>query len=101
HLAAANPEVRRECLQFVRQHADLPPEAQASVDADEAWTLWDELEPDLEELDAYGGGEDAVVDRVGELLYQLQQKLEERTSPRNLRRELLDEVVEYIRRGNA
>src|SRR5437667_10848616 len=89
-LAAKDPAVCMDCLQFLRQHAELSPEAEATVVADQVWALWEALEPDLEELDTFGGGDDDQQGRVADLLYQISQKLEEETTPSGMRQELPD-----------
>ena len=63
--------------------------------------LWSEIEPDLAELDDYGGGDDETRDHVGSLLYDLATKLQMDSVPRADRRALLDKVLPYIRSGNA
>jgi hypothetical protein len=63
--------------------------------------LWTEVEPDLSELDDYGGGDYRTEDYVGTLLYNLVQKLQKGNAPRDYRRRLLDEVIPYIKSGNA
>ncbi|MDP8238802.1 MAG: hypothetical protein P9X24_06915 [Candidatus Hatepunaea meridiana] len=65
------------------------------------FALWDELEPDLSELDEYGGGDHETEDYVANLLYDLIEKLEQSNIPKDDRRALLDDVIHYIRSGNA
>ena len=92
-LASARPDVRRECLEFLQQHAVLVSPARADAEAEVVFALWQELEPDLAELDEYGGGDHDTVDHVGELLYELFTKLEKSHLTRDDRRSLLDEVL--------
>ncbi len=100
-LASARPDVRRECLEFLRQHAVLAPPAKADAEAEAVFALWEELEPDLAELDEYGGGDHNTQDNVGELLYELFTKLKKLHLTSDDRRSLLEEVLPYIRSGNA
>lgn len=57
--------------------------------------------PDLEELDTYGGGDDAMVGRVAGLMYHIQQKLAGNQISEKIRRQLLEEVIPFIKSGNA
>ena len=63
--------------------------------------LWSELEPDLSELDEYGGDDYDVVDDVASLLYQIEQKLSRKKIDAKYRHELLTNVLPYIESGNA
>jgi len=63
--------------------------------------LWSELDPDLSELDDYGGGDYDLADDVANLLYQIEQKLSKKKIDAEYRRELLDNVLPYIESGNA
>ncbi len=100
-LALARPEIRRECFEFLKDYVDMAPDEEAVSKAEIIFALWMELEPDLSELDEYGGGDYSTMGHVDELLYELSEKLKESTFPRESRRELLDEVLPYIRSGNA
>jgi hypothetical protein len=61
-------DIRRECLEYLKKKvlAGLP--GKETSDSESLWDLWGELEPDLAELDNYGGGEYSLQDHVGELL---------------------------------
>ena len=100
-VAAGRPDIKRECLEFLGQRLDLSPEIEADVAGGEALAMWEELEPDLSELDEYGGGDDEQQERVGNLLYRLTEKLQETRADRENRRDLLQNVLGYIRSGNA
>ncbi|HOO57143.1 MAG TPA: hypothetical protein PLN69_09990 [bacterium] len=100
-LADDRPEVRRECVVFLKEHVSLKPASKSTADVEEAWALWAELEPDLSELDEYGGGDYGVQDYVVELLYQLAQKLRENDISWEVRQEFLEEVLPYIKSSNA
>lgn len=100
-LAEGRPDVRRECVIFLKEQVTLKPASKVTADVEEAWALWAELEPDLSELDEYGGGDYAVEDYVAELLYQLAQKLRESDIPWEERQEFLDEVLPFIRSSNS
>ncbi len=100
-LASGRPEVRRECLEFLQQHVSLTAEARADADADAVFALWEELEPDLADLNEYGGGPDETEERVAELLYQLSEKLKHSRIPEDARWDLLDRVMPYIINNHA
>ena len=92
--------VRRECIEFLRKKVTNAVPGDDS-DAETVWDLWGELEPDLSDLDAYGGGDHGVEDHVGELLNEMAETLKRQAVPVNDRRELLEDVLSYIRKGNA
>lgn len=100
-LAAARPETRRVCLGFLKEHVTVSSEVESRAEAQATLSLWDELEPDLAELDEYGGGDYETQDYVGGLLYDLREKLGESEIPRDDRRALLDEVIPFIGSRNS
>lgn len=73
-LTGTRPDVRRECLGFLQKRVVLA--SQSDTEAAVLFALWEELEPDLAELDEYGGGGHDTEDHVGELLYELSTKNE-------------------------
>ncbi len=100
-LAGENPEIRRECFEFLKEHLPLTPAEDAVSMGEATIALWMELEPDLWELNEYGGGDYGLVDHVGDLLYELCEKLQKNKIPAGYREELLDEVLSYIKNGNS
>jgi hypothetical protein len=100
-LAAERPEAQRACFEFLKAHVEIGPESESKADTEAVFSLWDDLEPDLAELDQYGGGDYETEDYVGYLLYDLQKKLEESEIPTEDRRALLDEVIPFIRSRNS
>jgi len=100
-LAGSGPGVRRQCLEFLQEHVTLTPETKADADAETVWSIWDELEPDLADLNEYGGGPRETEEHVAGLLDDLAQKLTQSAIPRDARRELLGDVMRYIDSGNS
>ena len=100
-LAGAEPEVRRKCFEYLKKHVALPMNEQGEAEGEASMALWMELEADLSELDEYGGGDHRTVDHVGMLLYELAQEVQKGKAPRDYRRQILDEVLPYIKSGNA
>jgi len=100
-LAGAEPEVRRKCFEYLKKHVALPMNEQGEAEGEASMALWMELEADLSELDEYGGGNHRTVDHVGMLLYELAQEVQKGKAPRDYRRQILDEVLPYIKSGNA
>ncbi len=100
-LAGEEPEVRRKCFEYLKKHVVLPEDEKKEAEGEALMALWMELEPDLSELNEYGGGDYRTEDYVGTLLYDLAKKLQKEKAPRNYRRQLLDEVMPYIESGNA
>ena len=101
HLSDFSPEMRRECFDYLKKHVTLTAEQKISSEGEIVMALWWELYPDLEELDTYGGGDDKTVDHVADLIYDIQQKLAGKKIDEEIRRELLDEVIPFIKSGNA
>ncbi|MDA2930801.1 hypothetical protein MYX84_12800 [Acidobacteria bacterium AH-259-O06] len=100
-FAPSRPEIRRECVGFLKNRVSLTPSKQANAISVTVFALWDELQPDLAELDEYGGGDYETQDHVGDLLYELHNELEHGKAPKETRRALLEEVLPYIRSGNS
>jgi len=100
-LALDRPEIRRECFEFLKDHVTLAPDEDTVSETEVLFALWWELEPDLSELDEYGGGDYDLADHVAVLLYKISKRLQEQKISREHRRELLDEVLPYIHSGNA
>src|SRR5690606_11837022 len=57
-LASTRPNVRCECLDYLNRHTALSPIQKKQSEGEKLLSLWDELAPDLDELDSYGGGDD-------------------------------------------
>jgi hypothetical protein len=100
-LAGEEPEIRRECFEYLKKHVVLPEDEKKEAEGEALMALWMEVEPDLSELDEYAGGDRQTEDYVDTLLYDLAKKLQKEKVPRNYRRQLLDEVMPYIESGNA
>ncbi len=100
-LASTAPEVETVCLDYLREHAGRTSTARTAAAAGAVQTLWSTIQPDLAELDDYGGGDYDTQDRVGELLCDLGKRLHQHPIPRDDRRALLDEVLPYIQSGSA
>jgi hypothetical protein len=64
-------------------------------------TLWSELEPDLDELDSYGGGSDADEDHVFGLLDQIREQLKSKKVAGEYRQEILAQVLPFFKSGNV
>ena len=100
-LAATRPELRRMCLEYLEKHVTVAQDVKSDAGAQAVLSLWDELEPDLADLDEYGGGDYATQDMVGSLLYDLCEGLNNTEIPQEDRRALLDEVIPFIQSGNS
>ena len=100
-LAFRDPEVRRECFEYLKAHPPLSRAQKQTSDGEVVLALWEELYPDLEEMDDCGGGDYHVVDHVGDLLGQIREKLADGNASYEVRRELLEEILPFIKSGNA
>ena len=54
--------------------------------------LWDQLAPDLQDLDAYGGGDYDTEDHVAELLDEIRERLESKKVELKWRKEILKRI---------
>jgi hypothetical protein len=100
-LAASQIEVHRECLEYLKRHVPLSSERKKMSDGEAVLLLWSELAADLEELNEYGGGDYEMVNHVTDLLYEIQNRLNEKNIDSEYRQELLNKVLPYIESGNA
>lgn len=100
-LAIRHPEVRRKCFEYLKAHVPLSTTQKQTSDGEVVLALWEELYPDLEEMDDRGGGNYDVVDHVGDLLGQIQEKLAAGNVSHEVRQELLEEILTFIKSGNA
>ena len=93
--------IRRICIDNLKGKVTVSPSINDSAESSAALTLWYEIEPELSELDEYGGGDYSTEEDVGEGLYELVEKLKEISLAEEDRDELLNEVLSYIKSGNA
>lgn len=93
--------VRRICIDHLKRTVTVSSSIQTSAESSAALTLWYEIEPELSELDEYGGGDYRAEEAVGDGLYHLYEKLKEITLTEEDRDELLTDVLSYIKSGNA
>ena len=100
-LMESDLSIRRICINHLKEKVTVSSTVNAAAESSEAMTLWYEIEPELSELDEYGGGDYSLTDDVGEGLYELENKLEEITLSDEDRDELLNDVMSYIDSGNA
>ncbi len=100
-LAFRHPEVRRECFEYLKAHAPLSTAQKQTSDGEVVLALWEELYPDLEGMDDNGGGDYDVLDHVGDLLGQIREKLAAGNVSHEVRQELLEEILTFIKSGNA
>ena len=100
-LVTDRPDIRRECFEFLKTHVSLSDELEKKSEGEVMWALWCELDPDLSDLDKYGGGDYDTVDNVADLLYQIEEQLDSKNVDSDCRRDILDLVLPYIESGNA
>ena len=100
-IAGENLTIRRHCIDYLKRTVKIDLSTHRSAESSAALTLWYEVEPELSELDEYGGADYDTIDAVDEVLHQLMEVLEELTLDEEDREDLLDEVISYIKSGNA
>ncbi|MGB5672875.1 MAG: hypothetical protein WBM71_20240 [Sedimenticolaceae bacterium] len=100
-VASSRPDVRRECLDYLNRHTALSPSRKKQSESEKLLALWAELAPDLDELDAYGGGDYDADIHASSLLQEIAQGLSRVKIETVYRKQLLDKVLPYIESGNA
>ena len=100
-VAASRPAVRRECLDYLNRHTALSPRGKRQSEGEKLLALWAELAPDLDELDAYGGGDYDADIHVSSLLQEIVRALSRKKIDSEYRLKLLDNALPYIESGNA
>jgi hypothetical protein len=100
-VAATRPAVRRECLDYLNLHTALSPSRKKQSEGEKLLAQWAELAPDLDELDAYGGGDYDADIHVSSLLQEIAQGLSRKKIDADYRQKLLDNALPYIKSGNA
>ena len=100
-LASTRPAVRRECLDYLNKHIALSPNQKRESEGEKLLALWAELAPDLDELDAYGGGDYDSDFHVPSLLQEITQALSRKQIEASYRHRLLESLLPYIESSNA
>lgn len=100
-VARTRPAVRHECLDYLNRRAALSPSQKKQSEGEKLLALWAELAPDLDEMDAYGGGDYDVDFHVSSLLQEIAQTLSRKKIDAGYRQKLLDNALTYIESGNA
>lgn len=100
-VASSRPAVRHECLDYLTRHTALSHNQKKQSEGEQLLALWAELAPDLNELDAYGGGDYDADFQVSSLLQEIAQALSRKKIDAGYRQKLLDNALPYIESGNA
>jgi hypothetical protein len=100
-VASTRPAVRHECLDYLNRHTALSPSRKKQSEGEQLLALWAELAPDLNELDAYGGGDYDADFQVSSLLQEIAQALSRKKIDAGYRQKLLGNALPYIESGNA
>jgi hypothetical protein len=101
NLAENDPEIRRKCFDYLKKNSAVSKMLKRQSEGEAILSIWAELLPDLEDLDAHGGGPYDVEDQVGELLYEITKRLTSKKVDETYRREILDAVLPFIESGNS
>lgn len=99
-LAADNPEIRRKCFDYLKENkavSKMPSQSEGEA----ILSIWAELLPDLEDLDAHGGGPYEVEDQVCELLGDITERLTSKKVDETYRRQIIDFALPFIKSGNS
>ena len=75
NLAEDDPGIRRQCFDYLKENTSVSKTLERQSEGEAIMSIWAELLPDLEDLDAYGGGSYGVEDQVWELLYEITKRL--------------------------
>ena len=101
NLAENSPEIRRECFDYLKENTAVSKMLERQSEGEAIMSIWAELLPDLEDLDAYGGRPYGVEDQVWELLYEITKRLTSKKVDETYRREILDSVLPFIKSRNS
>ena len=101
NLAENYPDIRRECFDYLKENTAVSKMLERQSEGETIMSIWAELLPDLEDLDAYGGGPYGVEDQVWELLYEITKLLTSKKVDETYRCEILDSVLPFIQSGNS
>jgi hypothetical protein len=101
HVASTRPAVRRVCLDYLSKRTTLSPDQKKQSEGEKLLARWAELAPDLDELDAYGGGDVDADIHVSSLLQEITHTLSQKRIGAGYRQKLLDNTLPYIESGNA
>jgi len=100
-LALDELSVQRKCLDYLHERVETSASVHDEVETSSILLLWQEIDGDLSELDAYGGGYYDVVENVADGLYQLESMLKKSDLSEEDWDELCGEILNYIKSGNA
>jgi hypothetical protein len=100
-LANSNGDVRYQVFDYLNKNISLSEQQQEVSEGEAIMALWEEIEPNLRELDDYGGGNYEDEENVGDLLYDLFQELEEKEIGKDYRDQIREQIMPYIISGNA
>jgi hypothetical protein len=100
-LIGTELSIRRICINNLKEKVTVSPSVITEAESSAALALWLEVEPELSDLDEYGGGDYGITEDVGDGLYELYEKLKEITLTDEDKEYLFDEVIGYIKSGNA
>lgn len=101
NLAEDDPGIRRQCFDYLKENTSVSKMLERQSEGEAIMSIWAELLPDLEDLDAYGGGPYGVEDQVWELLYEITKRLTSKKVDETYRREILDAVLPFIKSRNS
>jgi hypothetical protein len=101
NLAENDPEIRRECFDYLKKNTAVSKILKRQSEGEAIMSIWAELLPVLEDLDAYGGGPYGAEESVWELLYEITKRLTSKKVDETYRREILDAVLPFIKSGNS
>ncbi len=101
NLAENDPGIRRECFDYLKENTTVSKMLERQSEGEAIMSIWAELLPDLEDLDAYGGGPYGVEDQVWELLYKITKRLTSKKVDEIYRREILTAALPFIKSRNS
>lgn len=100
-LTVFRPDVRRECLDYLKSRVAVSEALAQKSEGEIVLALWSELEPDLDELDSYGGGPHETENEVAELLDQVCEQLKSNKVDAEHRQQVQARVLAFIKSGNS
>ena len=95
-VASGDAGARAMCIDRLSSHENVSKALEERSAGEVALALWDELWPDLSELDSYGEYDHELGDNVYELLMELEEHVSSEPVPSQYRRAILKKVLPYI-----
>lgn len=101
NLAEDSPKIRRRCFDYLNKNKAVSKKLKSRSEDEALMSIWEELLPDLKDMDNYGGAPYDVEERVWDLLEEIAELLRSKKVNEACRLRILDYILPYIKSGNS